>query len=188
MRTLTTIRICTALLLITGWSQAATAQVSSEQTTSINNTVNLGFQLNQYQRDFGTGVTLTSPWFANQKIALRARGNLMFHEHLDGEVMTWTPYINTTLGVVSMTGRVGDAIRLYGEGGVAGLFPSSDLSSESFAFGGYGLFGFAFYMTSGSNYFIEIGGIGTGARADEVAGDPIYSNGLVLSAGFRFSL
>src|SRR5690625_6153778 len=143
MRTLTTMRICTALLLITGWSQAATAQVSSEQTTSINNTVNLGFQLNQYQRDFGTGVTLTSPWFANQKIALRARGNLMFHEHLDGEVMTWTPYINTTLGVVSMTGRVGDAIRLYGAGGGPGRFPSPARRSDDFALVGLGLFAFA---------------------------------------------
>ncbi len=35
-----------------------------------------------------------------------------------------------------------------------------------------------------SNY-IEIGGVGTGAKSDKVSGKPIYSNGLLISAGAR---
>ena len=51
--------------------------------------------------------------------------------------------------------------------------------------GGYGLFGFEFFMNSRNNYFIEIGGVGTGAVADKVANSPIYSNGLLINVGFR---
>ncbi|MBC8485793.1 MAG: hypothetical protein H8D45_07100, partial [Bacteroidetes bacterium] len=76
-------------------------------------------------------------------------------------------------------------IRLYGEGGIISLFPSDEFSSEEFVFGGYGLFGFEFYMNSRSNYFIEIGGVGTGATADNITNEPIYSNGLLISTGFR---
>ncbi|HEY5825345.1 MAG TPA: hypothetical protein VIT44_13315, partial [Cyclobacteriaceae bacterium] len=61
-------------------------------------------------------------------------------------------------------------------------------SSEQFVFGGYGLFGFEFFMHSSSNYFIELGGIGTGARADKIASQPIYSNGFLISTGFRLNL
>jgi hypothetical protein len=54
--------------------------------------------------------------------------------------------------------------------------------------GGYGLFGFEFFFTKFGNYFIEIGAVGTGAKADKVASKPIYSNGLTVSTGMRFIL
>jgi hypothetical protein len=76
-------------------------------------------------------------------------------------------------------------MRLYGEGGVIVLFPSSEFSSESEVLGGYGLFGFEFFFSHQSNYFIEIGGIGTGAVADKASGKPIYSNGLLINVGLR---
>lgn len=163
-------------------------EIMSAQTSTIPNGTTAGIQLNQYQQDFGMGIYLTSPWFANQRIAIRTRGNVMFHEHLQNGETTWTPYLNTSLGVAAITGTVGDFIRLYGEGGIIGLFPSEEFTLESFEFGGYGLFGFEFYMNRTSNYFIEIGGLGTGARADNVLNSPIYSNGLLLSTGFRFLL
>lgn len=83
---------------------------------------------------------------------------------------------------------VGERIRLYGEGGVITIFPSSDFSSDDMVFGGYGLFGFEFFFGKMGNYFIEIGGIGTGAVADKIINRPIYSNGLSISTGFRFFL
>lgn len=43
-------------------------------------------------------------------------------------------------------------------------------------------------MNPSSNYFIEIGAVGTGAKADEVVNEPIYSNGLTISTGFRLNL
>ena len=154
----------------------------------ISNGIGIGFHLSQFQRDFGMGLNLTSPYFAKDKIAIRARSNLMFHENVQNTVSTWTPYLNMSLGLIGVSGNIGDYIRLYGEGGITGLLPSSKFSSQQFAFGGYGLFGFEFFMKPNHNYFIEIGGIGTGAREDKSPTQPIYSNGLIISAGFRFNL
>lgn len=148
----------------------------------------IGIQLNQYQDDFGMGVVLTSPFIANQKLAFRFRGNIMFHEHPEEDETTWTPYTNASAGLIGVAGWVGESIRLYSEGGIIGLFPSPEFSSDDFIFGGYGLFGFEFFMNSGSNYFIEIGGMGTGAKADLVENSPIFSNGLTISTGFRIHL
>ena len=38
------------------------------------------------------------------------------------------------------------------------------------------------------NYFIEMGGVGTGAIAEKSIGKPIYSNGFLLSVGLRVNL
>jgi len=155
------------------------------QEKSVNTGMGLGFQLNQYQRDFGFGLNVTSPHFAYERIAVRLRASMMYNESVQNSVTTWVPYSNVSLGIIGVGGKIGDYIRLYGEGGVVGLFPSAEFSSEQFEFGGYGLFGFEFFMHTSSNYFIEIGGIGTGARADKISTQPIYSNGLLLSVGFR---
>jgi len=160
-------------------------RVVNAQEEKLSNEFGIGFQLDQYQKDFGLGLSLTSPYFAHDKIAVRLRGNFMFNEHVKNNETTWTPYSNISLGLIGVAGKVGDFIRLYGEGGIIGLFPSNELSSEDFVFGGFGLFGFEFYMNSSSNYFIEIGGVGTGATADNITNKPIYSNGLLISTGFR---
>jgi hypothetical protein len=41
-------------------------------------------------------------------------------------------------------------------------------------------------MGPGINYFIELGAVGTGAKADKLPTNPIYSNGFLMSVGFRF--
>lgn len=110
----------------------------------------------------------------------------MFNEYVLNNETEWTPYVNFSLGVVSVGGEVGGFMRLYGEGGVLILLPADEFSSESMEFGGYGLFGFEFFMNKKANYYIEIGGVGTGAKADKIVTKPIYSNGLLISAGFRF--
>jgi hypothetical protein len=153
-----------------------------------NNKFEMGFQLNQYQNDFGLGLNLTSPYFTHDFMAVRLRGNFMFNEHVKNNETIWTPYSNISLGLVGVAGKVGDDIKLYGEGGIIGLFPSGDFSSKRFLLGGYGLFGYEFHMNSSSNYFIEIGGVGTNAKADKIMNKPIYSNGLLISTGFRIQL
>ena len=173
-------RLTFLVLLVFGFIGVANAQEKK-----ISNEFGMGFHLNQYQNDFGLGLNMTSPYFAHDKIAVRLRGNFMFNEHLNNNETTWTPYSNISLGLIGVAGKVGDFIRLYGEGGIVGLFPSDKFSSEEFVFGGYGLFGFEFYMSSKNNYFIEIGGVGTGATADNITNKPIYSNGLLISTGFR---
>jgi len=173
--------------LVCGLAFLCYASALFGQDTSLDQGVGFGFQLNQYQKDFGAGLNITSPYFANDRVAVRLRGNVLFHEHLVNEGTTWTPYANGSLGFIGVVGYVGD-IRLYGEGGVIGLFPSDKFASDGSKFGGYGLFGFEFFFRKNGNYFVEIGGVGTGARADKVPNKPIFSNGLIIGTGFRFHL
>lgn len=168
------------------------AFTTNAQEKKLNSGLGFGFQLSQYQRDFGIGLQTTSPYFAGDKIAVRLRANLMFTEYLDGTFLdyqvTWSPYTNVSLGVIGKAADIGDHMRLYGEGGVIAIMPNSDFSDEDVVLGGYGLFGFEFFFMPAGNYFIEIGGMGTGARAETTPGQPIYSNGLTISTGLRITL
>lgn len=155
------------------------------QEKPIKNTLGIGFQLSQFQRDFGIGLNLTSPYFVNEKIAIRLKGNLIYNENVQDSITKWIPYSHLSFGIIGVGGKIGENIRLYGEGGVIALFPSNKFSSNKLEIGGYGLFGFEFFMNRGSNYFIELGGVGTGAIADKIVLKPIYSNGLLISTGFR---
>lgn len=131
---------------------------------------------------------MTSPYFVHDKVAIRLRGNLMWNEHpeVGGTTITWSPYSNVSMGIVGIAGEIGGFMRLYGEGGIIAVIPSSEFSSDSKTFGGYGLFGFEFLFDNHSNYFIEIGGVGTGAVAQKVPGRPVYSNGLLINVGYRY--
>jgi len=152
----------------------------------LNKNFGIGGQVGQHQRDFGIGLHITSPYFANQKMAVRLKGNLIWNEHLNSySETTWTSYSNLSLGFVQSVAEINNFIRLYGEGGAILLFPSSEFSSKSIQFGGYGLFGFEFFIDKHVNYFFEAGGVGTGAKADKIVGKPIYSNGFLINVGVR---
>jgi len=160
----------------------------SAQDSTLNTGFGIGFHLSQYQNDFGLGINLTSPCFANDHIAVRLRGNVMWLEHIENFETTWTPYSNFQLGIVGFGGSINNFIRLYGEGGVIGILPDSNFSSNDSEFGGYGLFGFEFFFKEAHNYFIELGGVGTGAQANKVLTQPIYSNGFMVNVGYRYVL
>ena len=153
------------------------------------NGVRLGLNVNQFQRDFGLGIHVNSPYFIKQKMAIRLGANLQWLQHVDrnGEE-TWTPYGNVQLGIRTRHFIVENKIFIYGEGGVCLLLPNQKFSSTSALVGGYGLFGFEFLMTERMSFILELGGMGTGSRADLVPHKPIHSNGFVTSAGFRFNL
>ena len=148
-----------------------------------------GMHLAQYQRDFGLGLNVTSPYFINDRTALRLRANMAWNEHLDtSNEMTWSKYSSMSIGFTNIAGQIADRIRIYGEGGIQLLFPSDLISTSNLEMGGYGLFGFEFFMSDHHNYFIELGGLGIGAKADKLATKPIYSNGFVMNVGFRLQL
>lgn len=159
--------------------------VFSQDQAPVSNGFGLGFQLNQYQRDFGIGLTASSPHFFNNRMALRYRGNLMWHEYVQEGETSWSPYFSSTLGLTGGCGILHEFLRLYGEGGLLLLFPNDNISTQKTVIGGYGLFGFEFYMSAHNSYFLEIGGVGTGATADRLPNRPVYSNGLSLSVGYR---
>lgn len=153
-----------------------------------NNGIGIGYQLVQYQDDFGFGLNFTSPHFLSKHVAVRLKSNLMYHQGVENQSYEWIPYGNISLGIVGVGGKVNEDIRLYGEGGVLAIFPSERMSTSEMMPAGYGLFGFEFFYKHYGNYFIEIGGIGSRARANNLPSQPIFSNGMSLSTGFRFYL
>jgi hypothetical protein len=146
----------------------------------------LGFHVHQIKDDFGIGISATSPLFLKNILGIRARVNLAWHEHASLYNTYWTPYPQASIGVVGIGGMAGPRIRLYGEGGFIALFPADDFSSTSFYPGGYGHFGFEFFMNPVVNYFIELGGVGTGAIADAQPQRPVFANGFSAIVGFRY--
>lgn len=152
------------------------------------NKFSYGFQLVKFQDEFGFGIHLLSPGIKN--LRLNAKVNLNWLNHPDNHGnQTWTEFLNNQFGINyhwSITNR----LNLYSEGGVVFLFPNNSFSDESIGFGGYGLFGFEFFFTENTSrnpsYFIELGGIGTGAVASKIVSNPIYANGFLISVGYRF--
>ena len=160
-------------------------QITAQTKT---NKMEIGFNLSQYQKDFGFGVHILSPYFAKSKVAIKLGANFQLLKHFNGTETTWTPYQNVQLGIRGRDAIVEDKIFIYGEGGIVTIFTNSKFSSNSTGFGGYGLCGFEFKQTLKFAYFIEFGGIGTGATADKIISKPIYSNGFLTNVGFRIGL
>ena len=153
--------------------------------------LSLGFSLNRFQDDFAFGLVLTSPYYYNDRLAVRLSGNMGFVEGIkpDDTESSWMPFTTVKLGLIGQGGRIAQAIRLYGEGGAILLMPDSDLSDDDVV-GGYGVFGFEFFMSADpscpSSYFIELGGIGVDAKAENLPGSPTYVTGFSTSVGFRY--
>lgn len=149
------------------------------------NKTSVGFQINQHQNDFGVGLHLVSPYFANQKAAITVSTNIQWLEHLKSDEWTWSPYGHVKLGFRGRQPIIEDKIFVYGEGGLLLLIPNTEFSSKKSQAGGYGLFGFEFHTGCLVSFYLELGAMGTGAKADKLRGNPIYSNGFTSSVGMR---
>ena len=151
----------------------------------------LGYALNQFGKDFGIGLSATSP-FIGGRMAFRVSENYQWRESFDGDITTWKGYHNVKVGVLSVGTIICDQIRLYGEGGATIVIVDKNLSAQQTTIGGYGLFGFEFFMDkiekAPLSYYIELGGIGTGAVAEKINTKPILSNGFLITTGFRIYL
>lgn len=176
------------ILLLVGFILLTIKSFAQEDMFQKVGSLSLGYQLSNLGGDFGAGLQITSPFFANKKVAYRLSYNIQFlhHRPKTDTFSVWTTYHTFRLGVVGISGNIGTNIRGYGEGGLVCLLPNSAFASETFQMGGYGHFGLEFiFNESATAYFIELGGIGTGAVADRAIGQPIYSNGFSISVGFR---
>jgi hypothetical protein len=144
--------------------------------------ISLSFSLQEWGNEFGTGFQITSPWFWHEKTAVRLGGSALWKQDAN-----WATFYALRLGLVGATFMRNEDIRLYGEGGFLFLFPSASFDSDPFAFGGYGHFGFEFFMPKASgplssSYFIELGT--NGVRAKTNSGQS-YLNGFSASTGLR---
>jgi hypothetical protein len=163
-----------------------TSNLANAQTKS--NRTEIGFNLSQYQKDFGAGLHVISPYFCKETIAVKAGLNIQWFEHSTDTETTRSTYQNIQLGIRGRSNIVTRNISVYGEGGVIMILPNSDFSSKRLALGGYGLFGFDFRIVPRFAYFIELGGVGVGTTADKVASKPIYSNGFLTNVGIKIGL
>lgn len=152
------------------------------------NSFAVGFNINQVQNDFGLGVHIISPYFANNSVAVKLGGNFQWFQHTDNNETIWTPYQSIQIGFRGRHAIIENKMFVYGEGGTVLLLPNSKFSTKGTVFGGYGFFGFEFSANQRLSYFVELGGMGTGAKADKIPSNPIYSNGFTTSAGLRFRL
>ena len=150
------------------------------------NNIGIGININQFQSDFGLGVHIISPYFANNSVAVKLGANLQWLQHIDNNDTLWSPYSNMQLGFRGRHQIIENKLFVYGEGGTVLILPNSIFSTKQSIFGGYGLFGFEFSTSNKSGYFIELGGMGTGAKADKIQSKPIFSNGFTASTGLRF--
>lgn len=181
----TTLALVAYFVMLTTHLAAQVVTAPTGRTCAPPNKFEIDFNVNRYQNDFGFGLHIRSPYFFIKSVAVKAGTNIQWLEHLTGTETTWTQYQNFQLGFRGRSVLVSDNIAVYGEGGMMGILPNSDFSSLQSVFGGYGLFGFEFKPIRTFGYFIEMGGVGTGATADKVIGKPIYSTGFVTKVGLR---
>ena len=152
------------------------------------NKTEIGVNLSQYQKDFGVGLHVITPYIAKTNFAIKIGANIQWFENATVNETSWDAYQNIQLGVRVRNTILENKMFCYAEGGAVALLTNSRFSSTEKVFGGYGLFGFEFRPANRITYFVELGGIGTGAVADKIASNPIYSNGFLTNAGFRVRL
>ena len=147
--------------------------------------ISLSFSLQEWGNEFGTSFQITSPWFWHEKTAVKLGGSVLWKQDAN-----WASFYVLRLGLIGGSFMANSDIRLYGEGGFLFLFPAASFDSDPFAFGGYGHFGFEFFMPKASGplssaYFIELGTNGIGAKTNS---GQSYLNGFAVSTGLRVYL
>ncbi len=150
----------------------------------------LGVQLQRMQDDLGFGATLSTPLYLGESLRFTLGANVAWLENAGSSFPDdrWLTYYQGRF-VVEVGQRLsGTPIRLYAFAGVEAIILSSGLSSTGFNVGGLGGFGFEFYMPQGRNdgpvsYYIEIGGAGSGAVADQLPATPLVGNGFLIAVG-----
>jgi hypothetical protein len=175
--------------------QPAPASAPLEIDTSKENG-SVGMSLHRFQDDFGLGATATTPAIAHWiRFTLGAGVAWYPYGQTASGNQTWDPFYHGRIVVEVGPGYLrGVPIRPYGFGGVQAILLPSNLSSNHVAMGGLGGFGaeLAFMapgrQTGPVTYFMELGGVGTGATANKLGGDPSVASGFLISAGLRVYL
>lgn len=171
------VSVLLAALMLAGTPVAAETTGGGPNRTGA---LSVGFSIHEWEDDFGLGGTVTSPWFLWDHGALRMSGAVLFKENFD-----WQPYYSLRVGLVGGSFMKTAAIRLYGEGGFLFVFPHANFDIEPFRLGGYGHFGFEFFLDTASwpsSYYIELGSNGIQAQDKQGA---FYLNGFTISCGIR---
>ncbi|MGB5654881.1 MAG: hypothetical protein WBM56_13720 [Robiginitalea sp.] len=157
--------------------------------TSDSGSFRIGFHLRELAGDFGLGLNLDLPTPQNWP-TIRLAGTWQWQEIPEGTSFDKASYLTLRAGVASKSFQIQERIRAYGEGGLLGVLPSDELSENSFELGGYGLFGFEFFVEQYglSSLFLEVGASSAGNGLETRPGVPSFGTGFWVGAGFRVAL
>lgn len=152
-----------------------------------------GYTIHRLQDDFALGALVSSPFFLHDALRVTLGGGIAWYPHAtdDRGREDWAHYGDVRLVIEGGSRGPGDSTRVYGFGGPVLLLLPDRLSSDRVAVGGMGGFGFEHHFRGAGgewpvSYFIELGGIGSGARANALAGSPLLANGFFATVGFRW--
>lgn len=185
-----------AIGAIIAFSQHAFAEEkpTSSRVDSGKRGTTLGFDILRMQDDFGLGARIASPNIGNTLRIALGGGAAWYPHAIDTSSGTerWQAFYHLRLGVETGPPVLVDTqVRPYAFGAPVLLFMPNALSDKSVSVGGVGGIGieaFFRYRPEGSgpvSYFLEAGGIGTSAKANQLPGSPVLANGFFLCAGFR---
>ena len=167
------------------------AQVPAQP--SANHRASVGMSVARLQDSFAVSGNWTGPALFDGTARITAGGGAAWYPYghrVSGDE-EWMPFGHARI-VVESGHRVGFApLRLYGFGGAMLIIRPDRLSDNALAVAGIGGFGFEFFVptemrSAPVSYFIEVGGIGGGARATNLPGRPILVNGFLIQSGLRF--
>lgn len=177
----------TCLLLLTTAAHAQDAPASAEDRGARGAAI--GWEISSFANNYAFGARVDTPSFANGRLRVQIAGSLAWVQGVPiGETeTTWAPYTLLRVGIVR-SAPIGNRLRFYGGGGLALVLPTNDLADERAHGGGYGLTGLELSLPENgrTRWFVELGGMGTGARADRLTNSPIYANGFTIGWGFRY--
>jgi len=154
----------------------------------------LGFNLHRFQDDFGVGLTAATPFFAGDHLRLTLGGGVAFYPYgVSHREQAWENYGHVRLVFEGGARAPGSPVRLYSFGGPILYLLGDGLSTKAVAVGGLGGFGFEYYFMTEKrdgpvSYHMELGGIGTNAQADKLAGKPRFGGGFLINVGMRWYL
>jgi len=151
----------------------------------------IGLSVGHYSFDPGIIASITTPYFLNNKFALRIAGGIRWSEYYLAETDKWAYYSSMQAGLLYFI-TLEDRVRVYSELGFNVVFPNAVFSDKEKVTGMHGLIGLDFFIFSRENfglvYFVEVGYSANPAEAEKLEGQPDYANGLMAITGFRFHL
>ena len=151
----------------------------------------IGLSVGHYSFDPGIMASVTTPFFLNNKFALRIAGGIRWSEYYLAETNKSAYYSSMQAGVLYFITQE-DRVRVYSELGFNIVFPNAAFSDKEKVTGMHGVLGLDFFTYSRANfglvYFVEMGYSANPAKAEKLEGQPSYAKGLMAVTGFRFHL
>lgn len=153
----------------------------------------LGFEITDFQNDYGLGLNLTTPYFFKDTMSVRLHGGIAWFEGVAADEALndmdsqWIKYFPVRLGWVISVGLGSGLTRLYAEAGGLIYLGAKDIAKD-IVVGGYGQFGFEFFpaILSPVSYFFQAGGMGSSGKGTEIMTEPSVGNGFMMEVGFRW--